>query len=73
MIHETLYGCQCMILKETNIIFVSVIIFSVADNLIITDTWRKWSKYYGILIQKFFLWKETSTYWKIKDKIFKLF
>lgn len=27
----------------------------------------------SVLIQKYFLYKETSTYWKLKDKIFKIF
>ena len=27
----------------------------------------------SVLIQKYFLYKETSTYWELKDKIFKNF
>ena len=72
MIHK-MYGCLCIILKEINIVFLSVIICSTADNLINTSTWRKRTKYYSVLIQKCFLCKETSTYWKFKDKIFKMF
>ena len=37
MIYE-MYGCQCMILKEINIIFVSVIMCSIFGNLINTST-----------------------------------
>ena len=72
MIRE-MYACQCMILKEIHIIFVSMIICSIVDYLITAYTWRKRSKYYSILIQKCFSWKENSIYWKFKDKIFKLF
>ena len=60
-----------MILKEIRRIFASMIICSVAEHLIITYTWNK--KYYSVTMQKCFLWKETSTYWKFKDRIFKLF
>ena len=62
MIHE-MYGCQCMILKEIKIIFVSVIACSIVGNLINTSTWRKRNK--KVLINK--KWKETFTYWKFKD------
>ena len=72
MVHK-MYGCPYIILKEINIVFLSVIICSIADNLINTSTWKERNKYYSVLIQKWFLWKETSTYWKFKDKIFKLF
>ena len=72
MIHE-MYACKYMILKEIHITFVSMIICSIADHLIIRYTWRKRNKYYSVLIQKCFLWKETSTYGTFKDKIFKLF
>ena len=58
MVRE-MYGCPCMI-KKINFIFVSVIICSVADNLIITSTWRRRNKYYSVLIQKCFEWME---YW----------
>ena len=68
-----MYGCQCMILKEINIIFVSVIICSIVDSLVITSSWRRRNRYYSALVQKCFLRKETSTYWKLKDKIIKLF
>ena len=54
-------------IKEINVIFVSVITCSVAGNLIVTSTWRRRNKYYSVLIQKYFLAKETSTYWKLKD------
>ena len=40
MIHE-MHGCQCMILKGINIALVSVIIWSIADNLINTSTLRE--------------------------------
>ena len=40
MIHE-MYGFQCMILKGRNIILVSVIIYSIADNLLDTSTLRE--------------------------------
>ena len=50
----------------------------ICDNLLncwqlITSTWRKRKKYDSVLIPKCFFWKETSTYWKFKDNIFKLF
>ena len=61
MIHK-MYGCLCIILKEINIVFVSVIICSIADNLINTSTWSEINKYYSVLIQKYFLWKETFTF-----------
>ena len=43
MIHK-MYHCQYMILKEIHIIFVSMIICSVADHFIITYTRRKRNK-----------------------------
>ena len=49
MIHK-MYGCLCIILKEIDLIFVSVI----ADNLINTSIWRERNKYYSELIQKRF-------------------
>ena len=72
MVHK-MYDCLCIILKEINIDFVSVIICLIADNRINTSTWRERNKYCSVLIQKRFLWKETSAYWKFKDKIFKFF
>ena len=72
MVHK-MYDCLCIILKEINIVFVSVIICLIADNRINTSTWRERNKYCSVLIQKRFLWKETSAYWKFKDKIFKFF
>ena len=70
MIYE-INGCLCIILKEIHIFFVSMIISSIADHLINTSTQRKRNKYYSVLIQKCFLWNETSTYLKFKDRIFK--
>ena len=70
LIHE-INGCPYMILKEIHVIFVSMIICSIVDHLINTSTWRKRNRHYSVLIQKAFLWKETSTYWKLKDEIFK--
>ena len=67
-----MYGYQCMILKEINIILVSVVICSIVDNLINTSTWRKRNKCYSPLIQKWFVWKEISTCWQFKNKIFKM-
>ena len=58
-IHE-MYGCQCMILKGINIVLVSVIICSIVDSLINTSTLRE--RRQVLLIQKWFLWKETSSY-----------
>ena len=72
MVHK-MYDCLCIILKEINIDFVSVIICLIADNRINTSTWGERNKYCSVLIQKRFLWKETSAYWKFKDKIFKFF
>ena len=69
-IHE-MCDCQCMILKEINIIFVSVIICSIVDNS--SHPLEGKEKSITVLIQKCFFWKETSTYWKFKDNIFKLF
>ena len=37
VIHK-MYDCLCIIMKEINIVFVSVIICSIADNLINTST-----------------------------------
>ena len=45
MIHK-MYGCLCIILEEPNIVFVSTIIFSIADYLINTSTWRERKKSY---------------------------
>ena len=67
MIHK-MYDCLCIILNEINIVFVSVIICSIADYLINIYTWRERNKYYSVLIQKCFLWKEIFSYWKFKDK-----
>ena len=52
--------------------FLSMIIFPIANRLIITYTWRKRGNYYSVLVQECFLWRETSTYWKFENKIFKL-
>ena len=53
MIHK-MYGCLCITLKEIDLVFVSVIICSIADNLINTSIWRERNKYYSELIQKRF-------------------
>ena len=71
MIHE-MYGCQCRMLTGINL-FLSIIFFSIVNNLINTFIWRKRNKYYNAIIQKCFFCKKTSTYWKFKDKIFELF
>ena len=52
MIHK-MYGSLCLILKELNFVFVSVITCSIDDNLINTSTWRKRNRYYNVLIKKF--------------------
>ena len=66
-IHE-MYDCQCIILKEMNIVFVTLSICSIVNNLISTSSWRNRNKYYRIQIQKLFSSKDTSTYWKFKNK-----
>ena len=72
MIHE-MYICQvCMILKEINVIYIFVTIFSIVHSLINSPNWRKRNKYYSVLTQKFFLVKRTFPYWNLKDKLFKL-
>ena len=53
MIHK-MYSCLCITLKEIDLVFVSVIICSIADNLINTSIWRERNKYYSELIQKCF-------------------
>ena len=53
MIHK-MYGCLCITLKEIDLVFVSVIICSIADNLINTSIWRERNKYYSELIRKYF-------------------
>ena len=70
-LHDSWNGCQCMILKEINI-SLSVIICSIVGNLMNISIWKKRNKHYSVLVQKCLFWKETSTYWKFKDKIFKL-
>ena len=54
MIHK-MYGSLCLILKELNFVFVSVITCSIDDNLINTSTWRKRNRYYNVLIKKLFI------------------
>ena len=49
----------------SNVIFVSTIIFSNAENFIKKSTWRKWNEYYCVLIQKYFLWKRNFHILKI--------
>ena len=71
-LHDSWNGCQCMILKEINI-SLSVIICSIVGNLMKISFWKKRSKHYSVLVQEYLFWKETSTYWKFKDKIVKLF
>ena len=56
MIHKV-YDRVCIILKEINMVFVSVIICSIADQLINTSTWKVTNKYYSVLIKTCFLLK----------------
>ena len=55
---QKMYGFLCIIRKEINIVFVSVIICSIADNFINTSTWRERNKYYSVLIQNTFCEKK---------------
>ena len=52
---------------------VPVIICPIVDNLINTSTLREKKQVLQCTNSKMFLWKESPTYWKFKDKIFKFF
>ena len=60
-------------LKKRKIMFVSLIICFIFDNLIYTPTPRKRKKSFSIQIRKNFFENQTFTYLKFKDKVYNLF
>ena len=72
MIHE-IYCYQCMILKEIDTIFVSLIMRSIAHNFISTSTWKEKEKVLQYTNLKMLFVKWNFHLLKFKDKTFKLF